>query len=203
VAHCIAPIPRRQWKLAVVHWPESMRLKPTLPPNQELIDRRPIGPDGSRVPDLAELQTLARWMDSLFEIPGVKVRFGLDALLGLFPGLGDIVTTLVAFHILRSAQQRGVSRLTMARMGTNLLVDWAIGSVPVLGDAFDVVWKANHRNVELLRQHVQAQGEGTRPSRTGDWLFFTLLIAALALFLIGSLTVTYFTVTWLASLLRS
>jgi hypothetical protein len=183
--------------------PESIGLKTTLPPNQELIDRRPRGPDGEPLPDLVELQTLARWMDNVFEIPGVKVRFGLDPLLGLIPGLGDVATSLVSFYILRAAQQKGVSRLTMARMGTNILIDWAIGSIPFVGDAFDVYWKTNHRNVELLRQHVQAQGTGTRPPRTGDWLFFTLLIAALALLLIGSLTVTYFIVTWLASLLHA
>lgn len=178
-------------------------MKPGMPPHQELIDNRDARREGGRIPDLAELQALARWMDTVFEIPGLNVRFGLDALLGLFPGLGDVATSLVALYILRAAQQRGVSRVTLARMGTNILIDWAVGSIPLVGDAFDVVWKANHRNVELLRQHVEAHGEGSRRARTGDWLFFTLLIAALALILIGSLTVTYFTVTWIAGLLHS
>ncbi|MDZ4687325.1 MAG: DUF4112 domain-containing protein [Planctomycetaceae bacterium] len=174
-----------------------------MPPNQELIDRRASGPAGGRVPEIAELQTLARWMDSVFEIPGLKVRFGLDAILGLFPGLGDVATSLVAFYILQTAQQRGVSRLTLARMAANILLDWGVGSIPILGDAFDVYWKSNHRNVELLRQHVQAGDEGVRRTRTGDRLFFAMLIGVLAVFLVGSLTLTYFTVTSLAALLRS
>jgi len=177
-------------------------MKPGMPPHQELIDNRGAIPGGGRVPDIAELQTLARWMDTVFEIPGLNVRFGLDALLGLFPGLGDVATSLVTLYILYAAQQRGMSRVTMARMGTNILIDWAVGSIPLVGDAFDVFWKSNHRNVELLRQHVQAQDEGSRSARTGDWLFFTLLIGAMALVLIGSLTVTFFTLRWLAGLLR-
>lgn len=175
----------------------------SMPSHQELLDRRQGSRAGGRIPDVAELQTLAKWMDSVFVIPGLNIRFGLDSLLGLFPGLGDVATSLVGLYILQAAAQKGVPRVTMARMGANILLDWAVGSIPVLGDAFDLYWKSNNRNVELLRQHVQSNAEGTPRPRHGDWLFFLGLITVLLLVLIGSLTVTFFVVTWLGTAVRS
>ena len=172
-----------------------------MPANQELIDRRPTTDGFRRMLDVSELRQLARWMDSVFVIPGLNVRLGLDALLGLIPGIGDVLTSLVALYILQAASQRGVSRVTMARMGVNILIDWALGSVPILGDVFDVFWKANQRNVELLQRHAEANPETARRQRAGDWLFFALLATVLVGFLIGSLTITYFTVRWLGSML--
>lgn len=173
----------------------------TLPPHQELLDHR--RPAGGRAPDVAELAQLARLMDSAFEIPGTRIRLGLDSLLGLFPGLGDLASTLIALYILYAARERGVSKVTLARMGANLLIDGAIGSIPLVGDVFDVFWKANNRNVELLTQHVQADTAG-RPRKTvSDWLFFAALFGLLGLIVLGGLTATYFVLKGIASLFSS
>jgi hypothetical protein len=125
------------------------------------------------------LVELSQWMDTKFRIPGVNLRFGLDALLGLIPGLGDAVTFLVSCYILSTAANLGVPRITIARMGTNVLVDLVMGCVPVLGDLFDVAWKANTRNVELLRRTLEATPQSQRRARRGDWLFVIGMLAAL------------------------
>jgi hypothetical protein len=144
------------------------------------------------VPDVAQLRQLARLMDSVFEIPGLRTRVGLDSLLGLFPGLGDLASALVTFYILQAAADHGVSRWTMTRMAANSLIDLTVGSVPVAGDVFDVYWKANERNVELLQRHVTAQQTGSASARRSDRLFMILVIVGLLLALIGSVTVSWF-----------
>jgi hypothetical protein len=173
----------------------------SMPPNQQLLDHRP--PAAGGVPDVVQLQALAKLMDSVFEIPGTRIRLGLDALLGLFPGLGDVASTLIALYILYAARERGVPRVTLARMGANLLLDGTIGAIPIVGDVFDVFWKANNRNVELLTQHVQGETAGRPRTTTGDWLFFTALLGLLALILLGSLTATYFIATTIAAFFQS
>lgn len=143
------------------------------------------------LPDPAQLQQLARWMDSAFEVPGTDIRFGLDAIIGLVPGLGDLVTSLVALHILRTASRYGVPRVTLARMGLNIAVDSIIGAVPFVGDAFDVYWKSNIRNVELLQRHLSSVPGEARRARAGDWLFIAGLILLLLAVLAGSITVVF------------
>src|SRR5687768_13015032 len=100
-----------------------------------------------------ELEQLARWMDSVFEIPILKLRFGLDALLGLLPGGGDVGAALVSVYILSAANRYGVSRITILRMAVNIALDIIVGSIPIAGDLFDAYWKSNQRNVALLRRH--------------------------------------------------
>ena len=87
-------------------------------------------------------------------MPGTSLRFGLDPVLGLAPGLGDAVGALLAAWILIEAIRLGVSRATLGRMAANIVLDALIGAVPLLGDVFDVVWKANLKNVELLELHM-------------------------------------------------
>lgn len=132
-------------------------------------------------------------MDSAFEIPGLKLRFGVDSILGLLPGVGDLVTSFVSMYILQEAQRRGVSRVTLTRMSVNVLIDLLIGSIPLLGDVFDVIWKSNQKNVALLIQHESAPADRRR-RQIGDWFFLALLIAFLMTVLAGSLTLTYFMV---------
>ncbi len=103
-----------------------------------------------------ELELLAHWMDSAFHIPGIGLRFGLDAIIGLIPGLGDTLTSLASLYILNAGRRYGVPRVTMLRMAANIAVDYLVGMIPLAGDAFDVVWKANQKNVALLRRHVLA-----------------------------------------------
>ncbi len=138
------------------------------------------------------LEALARWMDDVFRVPGLGARFGLDALLGLVPGLGDTATSLVSFYMLVAAVRYRVPKVTIARMALNVALDYAVGAVPVVGDAFDLWWKANRRNLELLRRHAAVPSE--RRASFGDWLFVGVIIAALAALLVGSLALA----AWLA-----
>lgn len=113
------------------------------------------------------VERLSRWMDTAFEVPVVGWRFGWDALLGLVPGVGDAATMLVALYIVALAGQAGVPRITVARMGLNVAIDLLLGSLPLVGDLFDVYFKANVRNAALLRERLEstppaAQGDGQR-----------------------------------------
>jgi hypothetical protein len=106
---------------------------------------------------LAQARWIARIMDDNFAIPGTKFRFGWDAILGLFPGLGDAVTSVVSLVIVHHAWRTGTPPITLARMLGNVGIDLVLGSVPVLGDAFDLVWKANRKNAALLERHLHEQ----------------------------------------------
>ena len=97
---------------------------------------------------------LAQLMDSAFVVPGTRVRVGLDAALGLVPGVGDLASGAIGLYIVLQARELGASRWLQARMMGNLLLDTAVGSVPLLGDAFDVLFKANLRNLRLLQQEL-------------------------------------------------
>ena len=113
-------------------------------------DYRRAGAGDKRGDDLARLAWL---LDDLFRIPGTQRRIGLDGLLGLIPGVGDAVTTLISAVIVARAWQAGVPRRVVAKMLANIAVDGVVGSVPLVGDLFDFGWKANRKNLELLRRH--------------------------------------------------
>lgn len=149
-------------------------------------------------PDSAELEALAKLMDSVFRVPGVGIRFGLDALLGLIPGLGDTLTSLVSFYILHAARRLGVPKSLLLRMAANVAIDFAVGSIPFVGDAFDVFWKSNQKNVALLKQHLAETPDEARRANRANWLFLAAIIAALAMFLIGCVFVAYSIIVWLA-----
>jgi hypothetical protein len=126
-----------------------------------------------------ELEWLAYWTDSAFRIPGLGIRFGFDAIIGLVPGLGDLLTSLISLYILAAARRYGVPRATLMRMAFNIAVDTSVGAIPFLGDAFDVFWKANMMNVALLRRHVLATPAERRAVRRKDTLFIVGLILGL------------------------
>jgi hypothetical protein len=102
----------------------------------------------SRQTDLDRVRTLARLLDTQFEVAGY--RFGLDGIIGLVPGVGDTLTALIGLYPLHVARKHGVGRLTLARMAGNLATDWLIGAIPLVGDVFDFAYKANTRNLKLL-----------------------------------------------------
>ncbi len=104
---------------------------------------------------LAELGILAGLLDSRWRIPGTSIRFGLDAVVGLVPVLGDAATGLVSVYILLRARELGAGRALLARMLGNVVLDTVVGSVPLLGSVFDVYFKANNRNIRLLRRHLE------------------------------------------------
>ncbi len=103
---------------------------------------------------IQDLRRLAEWLDTKFLIPGTDIRFGLDSLLGVIPGVGDSVTLLFSAYFVRQAHTMGVPKRTLARMIWNVFLDWLIGLVPFFGDIFDVGWKANVKNIELLQSHI-------------------------------------------------
>ncbi len=108
---------------------------------------------------LAQVRWLASVMDDRFAVPGTPIRFGWDAILGLFPGLGDVLTSLISLLIVHHAWRTGASPFTLARMVGNVAADFLIGAIPFVGDLFDVAFKANQRNARLLEQHLKRRND--------------------------------------------
>jgi hypothetical protein len=132
------------------------------------------------------LNRLSWLMDDLIRIPGINWRFGLDALVGLVPGFGDTVTSLVSFYILASAVRYRVPKVTLLRMGLNIGIDYLVGSIPFVGDFFDAWWKSNQMNVALLSKRATVSASEARQGQLSDWLFVALIIFVLAGLAIGS-----------------
>jgi hypothetical protein len=132
------------------------------------------------------LDRLSWLMDDLIRIPGINWRFGLDALVGLVPGFGDTVTSMVSFYILASAVRYRVPKVTLLRMGLNIGIDYLVGSIPVVGDLFDAFWKSNQMNVALLSKRATVSASEARKGQLSDWLFVALMIFVLAGLAIGS-----------------
>ncbi len=111
----------------------------------------------SRAERIARLDALANLLDIAFFVPGTNIRFGVDALIGLIPGIGDAITTALSLYIVHEARQLGAPRHLIARMLANVALDGVVGAVPFLGDAFDLMWRANRRNMALLRNHLDRE----------------------------------------------
>ena len=120
------------------------------------------------------LDYIAALLDDIFRIPGTKIRFGLDALIGWVPGIGDAMTGIASFLIVFASWRRGAKGVTLVRMIANVLLETAIGAIPVAGDVFHVVWKANRRNYRLLIREREQPGVNTRL----DWMFLAVLLFA-------------------------
>ena len=135
--------------------------------------RGEILPPLSQVPVVAEqasdehLNLIASWLDDRFEIPGIGIRFGLDALIGWIPGIGDALAAFASMFIVVAAWKRGAARITLVRMLLNLTVESTLGAIPILGDFAHVAWKANRRNYNLLIRDQQSHRRHTWQ----DWLF--------------------------------
>lgn len=118
--------------------------------------------DAEAASAVAELDLLAALLDSRWRIPGTSIRFGLDAVVGLVPVLGDAATGIVSAYIVLRARSCGAGNILVARMLGNVLLDTVVGSTPVLGSIFDVYFKANNRNITLLRRHLGKVEVGRR-----------------------------------------
>ena len=120
----------------------------------------------SRQERLNQVQFLAGIMDEQFVVPGTRIRFGWDSILGLFPGIGDAITSAISLLIVHHAWQTGASPIVLGRMLANIGVDFMLGAVPLAGDVLDFAWKANRKNARLLEQHLRASA-GLRDLRRG------------------------------------
>ncbi len=109
----------------------------------------------SRHARIARIDALATLLDTVLVIPGTGIRFGLDALIGFFPVLGDTITTALSPFIVHEAYQLGAPGHVIARMLGNVALDGVLGAVPLVGDVFDVLWRANRRNVRLLLEWLE------------------------------------------------
>ncbi len=130
--------------------------------NQARRDAEILPPRRGEREALERLDRLARLLDTAVLIPGTSIRFGADAVLGLVPGIGDLITTLVSSYIVYEAHRLGAPKRLIARMIGNVVLDSTLGAIPLAGDVFDVLWRANRRNVALLREHLTKPGVTSR-----------------------------------------
>src|SRR5687768_2411412 len=137
--------------------------------------------DLDKTSDITRARSLARVLDSAVGVPGTPLRIGLDAILGLIPGGGDIAGAALSGYIVLTAARHGASKAVIGRMLLNVLLDTTIGAIPILGDLFDVAYKSNMRNVALLERHAAQPVAVTRQSR---WVA-AAVVAVLILIAIG------------------
>jgi hypothetical protein len=130
---------------------------------------------------LDRLRRLGYLLDNSIPVPGTGFRFGLDAIIGLVPGVGDLASGALALYIVLEAARLGVPRPLLLRMGWNVAADTLVGSVPLLGDLFDAGYKANLRNIALVQRHMEQPGTSRKASRR----FAALLVGGLLLLLAG------------------
>lgn len=129
--------------------------------------RAPAEPDASldRLPRghadeaaVRRLERLAHWLDDRYRVPGTGFRVGLDGIIGLIPGIGDVATSLLSAYVIYEARRLGAPRSVLVAMLGNLGIDFVVGAVPLVGDVFDIGWKANRRNVRMLLRHLERSG---------------------------------------------
>lgn len=145
---------------------------------------------------MGRARELARVLDSALTIPGTRIRIGLDSIIGLLPGGGDAIGAALSSIIVITALQQGVPKPVVWRMVGNVIIDTLIGSVPLLGDLFDVAWKANMKNADLLAQYQTSPEKTTTRSRG----FALLVVVVLLLILASILTTAALLLRWLFGL---
>jgi hypothetical protein len=136
------------------------------------------------------LDRLAKLMDAQFRIPGTEIRFGLDPLIGLIPGVGDFSTFLVSGFMVMTLAKKGASGFLLARMVLNIVIDALLGSIPIIGDMFDVAFKANQINMRLMHEHY---AEGKHQGSASKLVIPLLLLAFL---LVVAITWTGYKILW-------
>lgn len=132
---------------------------------------------------LKRLDKLAALLDARWKIPGTDIRFGLDSLIGLIPGIGDAATALISVYLMGEAKAAGASNKLLGKMAVNVGVEFLVGLVPVIGDLFDIGWRANQRNMTMLRNEIAPPPEPERNPDQGQtsakgWLILLALMAA-------------------------
>ncbi|MEG4836615.1 DUF4112 domain-containing protein [Microcoleus sp. B9-D4] len=153
----------------------------------------PNTPSPSHVASLRRLRRISHLLDNAIPIPGTKYRIGLDPILGLIPGGGDLISSLFAGYVVFKSAQMGVPQETLVKMATNIVFDTVAGTVPVAGDLLDVAWKANVKNIELLDAHLGSPEQGKK----ADWLFVAALLLGLILIVGGVIFLSVMLFGWL------
>lgn len=108
------------------------------------------------------VEALEKLLERAFHIPGTKIPFGLDSIIGLVPVLGDLLTAAMGAYIIWEARNLGMSKWQLIRMTANVGIDTAIGAIPIVGDAFDLVWRSNTKNLRIIKKHLDKHHPGTR-----------------------------------------
>lgn len=167
------------------------------------LDRRSAGRPTRAIEIEESLDRLGWVLDDLFRIPVLGWRIGLDAIVGLIPGVGDTATTVASLYVLGSAVRYRVPKVTLLRMGLNLGIDYVLGSLPLVGDLFDAWWKSNQKNVALLRQRATVSASEAREGRISDWLFVGMIMVLLVLLAIGAALISFYLLAMLFQSLAS
>jgi hypothetical protein len=141
------------------------------------------------------LHSIEILLDEAFRIPGTGIRFGLDGIIGLVPGLGDVLAGLLSLIIPLAAWIRGVPYITLVRMAANVGIGVLVGSIPLFGDIFDIAWKANRRNYQLLVRHL----DEPRRHTWRDWAFLGVLVGALGLVFAIPILLIVWLLAWISS----
>jgi hypothetical protein len=164
---------------------------------RDSIERAPLfrtyEPPGplARPPIDQHLERIALLMDKAIRIPGTKITFGLDPIIGFFlPVAGDAIGAIVSAYIVLVSVRYGLPKIIIARMVFNIAADFLVGSIPFLGDAADFVWKVNTRNLRLLNKHAS----GKRSSFWSDWAWVFVLLGMLFLLIVGGLVLIYYAI---------
>lgn len=157
-----------------------------LPPLSRDVDAVP--PAEAPLASNEDLNVVATWLDDRFVIPGTRIRFGLDAIIGWIPGIGDALAALASIFIVFSAWKRGVARVTLMRMVLNLAIEDTLGAIPVVGDMAHIAWKANRRNYNLLVRDQQQQRRHT----WHDWVFVICVCLILAIMFLAPFVLLFY-----------
>ena len=145
-----------------------------------------------RTNTIAFVRFLADLLDKRFTIPGTQIRFGLDPVLGLIPGIGDTLANITGATILIFAARSRVPKIILLRMALNIAINSLIGAIPLLGDLFSIWFKSNVKNVQLLEKYLNSETHG---ARAVDWLIVTGLLLGLAFVLV----MVAIAITWLVT----
>ena len=168
-------------------------------PKSEILDWELLPPEEKQ--RRASTEPLFRWlaliMDNFLRVPGTNFRFGLDPIIGLFPGIGDTASALTSALALIYATRCGLPKILIARMGANILINEVIGIIPGLGDLFSFWFKSNARNYDLLKRYSATPGQ----SRKSDWIFVAAILALLFVIVCAGLIVSFLVLMALGRLL--
>jgi Domain of unknown function (DUF4112) len=147
----------------------------------------------SHIANLQRIRQLSNLLDNALPIPGTNYRIGLDPILGLVPGGGDLITMLFSAYMIITAAQMGIPQEKLVMMVSNIIIDTFAGSVPVVGDLFDVAWKSNMKNLELLENHLGSPQTTT----TVNWWFVGGILAGLLLIMLLIISLSVAVIGWL------